>query len=224
MNVALRRIDDRAARIQQTVARHALAARAVKRAFDVLVALVGLVIAAPLLAVVAALIWLESGGPVLYRQRRMGYGHRPFVIGKLRTMDDAGRVTRVGRLLRPTGLDELPQLWHVLVGQMSVVGPRPEVLDRVPRWERELPDYWARHLMRPGITGWAQVNGLRGDVSIPERLRYDLQYLATWSLRVDALVLWRTLGTIWRDTRRTYQPQGGMGGVTAPETARSQEI
>src|SRR5437762_75475 len=127
-----------------------------------------LVLTAPLLAVVAALIWIESGGPVLFRQPRMGRGGRPFVISKLRTMDSHGRVTRVGRLLRPTGIDELPQLWHVLKGQMSVVGPRPEVLDRVPRWDRELPDYWARHLMRPGITGWAQVNGLRGDVSIPE--------------------------------------------------------
>jgi lipopolysaccharide/colanic/teichoic acid biosynthesis glycosyltransferase len=190
--------------LEQLVARQPRVALFLKRLFDVAFAALALVVTAPLLVVVAALIWIESGGPILFRQPRMGRGGRPFVISKLRTMDRDGRVTRVGRLLRPTGIDELPQLWHVLQGQMSVVGPRPEVLDRVPRWDRELPDYWARHLMRPGITGWAQVNGLRGDVSIPERLRHDLQYLCTFSLGLDARILWRTMATIWRDTRRTY--------------------
>jgi lipopolysaccharide/colanic/teichoic acid biosynthesis glycosyltransferase len=204
MTVVMRRTEGRAATVQHLVARHSRVARAIKRLFDVGFALTGLLLTAPILALVAALIRLESGGPVLFRQPRMGHGHRPFVISKLRTMTDDGRITRVGRWLRPTGIDELPQLWHVLVGDMSVVGPRPEVLDRVPRWDREIPDYWARHLMRPGITGWAQVNGLRGDVSIPERLRYDLQYLGTWSLRLDLRILWRTMATVWRDTRRTY--------------------
>jgi lipopolysaccharide/colanic/teichoic acid biosynthesis glycosyltransferase len=198
--------ESRADLVQHLVARHSRAGRAVKRLFDVAFAAVALLLAAPLLALVALLIRLDSPGPVLFRQRRMGLGHRPFVISKLRTMDRAGRVTRVGRLLRPTGIDELPQLWHVLTGQMSVVGPRPEVLDRVPRWDRELPDYWARHLMRPGITGWAQVNGLRGDISpIPERLRHDLHYLSTWTLALDAQILWRTFATVWRDTARTYR-------------------
>jgi len=204
MTVVMRKPAGRAVLVQELVARQSRVARAAKRLFDIVFATLILLVTAPLLAVVAALIWMESGGPVLFRQPRMGHGHRPFVIGKLRTMDSDGRVTRVGRMLRPTGIDELPQLWHVLTGEMSVVGPRPEVLDRVPRWEGELPDYWARHLMRPGITGWAQVNGLRGDVSIPERLHYDLQYLCTWSLRLDAVVLWRTMATVWRDTRLTY--------------------
>jgi lipopolysaccharide/colanic/teichoic acid biosynthesis glycosyltransferase len=204
MTVVMRRPEGRAAMVQHLVARHSRLGRAIKRLFDITFALVGLLLTGPILLLVSALIWLESGGPVLFRQPRMGTGHHPFVINKLRTMTDDGRVTRVGRWLRPTGIDELPQLWHVLVGDMSVVGPRPEVLDRVPRWDRELPDYWARHLMRPGITGWAQVNGLRGDVSIPERLRYDLQYLCTWSLWLDVRILWRTIATIWQDTRRTY--------------------
>jgi lipopolysaccharide/colanic/teichoic acid biosynthesis glycosyltransferase len=205
VTVAMRRSQSGAQLVERLVARHSPAARAAKRAFDIACAAVGLLVTAPLLAVLAALIRLESGGPVLFRQPRMGRGRRTFVIGKLRTMDEEGRVTRIGRLLRPTGIDELPQLWHVLRGDMSIVGPRPEVLDRVPRWDRELPDYWARHLMRPGITGWAQVNGLRGDVSIPERLRHDLQYLGMWSLMLDARILWRTMATVWRDTRRTYQ-------------------
>jgi lipopolysaccharide/colanic/teichoic acid biosynthesis glycosyltransferase len=205
VTVVMRKPAGRAVLAQEMVARQSRGARAAKRVFDVVFAVLVLVITSPVLAVAAALIWMESGGPVLFRQPRMGHRRRPFVIGKLRTMDGNGRVTRVGRMLRPTGIDELPQLWHVLTGEMSVVGPRPEVLDRVPRWERELPDYWSRHLMRPGITGWAQVNGLRGDVSIPERLHYDLQYLCTWSLRLDAQVLWRTMATVWRDTRLTYR-------------------
>jgi lipopolysaccharide/colanic/teichoic acid biosynthesis glycosyltransferase len=205
VTVALRPVSGMAPLVQQLVERQSPLARAGKRLFDIVFAVLLLALSAPLLVLVSLLIWIESGGPVLFRQPRMGYRHRPFIVSKLRTMDERGRVTRVGRMLRPTGIDELPQLWHVLMGQMSVVGPRPEVLDRVPRWDHELPDYWTRHLMRPGITGWAQVNGLRGDVSIPERLRFDLQYLCTWNLRLDALVLWRTMATIWRDTRRTYR-------------------
>jgi lipopolysaccharide/colanic/teichoic acid biosynthesis glycosyltransferase len=205
VTVVMRKPASRAVLVQELVASQSRLARVLKRLFDVVFASAVLLLSAPILAVVAVLIWIESGGPVLFRQPRMGHRHRPFVISKLRTMDGRGRVTRVGRMLRPTGIDELPQLWHVLKGDMSVVGPRPEVLDRVPRWDRELPDYWTRHLMRPGITGWAQVNGLRGDVSIPERLRYDLQYLCTWSLRLDALVLWRTMATVWRDTVLTYR-------------------
>src|SRR3954451_1687813 len=138
MTVVMRRTEGRAAMVQHLVARHSRLGRAVKRLFDITFAVTGLLLTAPVLLLVSALIWLESGRPILFRQPRMGTGHRPFVINKLRTMAN-GRVTRVGRWLRPTGIDELPQLWHVLVGDMSVVGPRPEVLDRVPRWDRELP-------------------------------------------------------------------------------------
>jgi lipopolysaccharide/colanic/teichoic acid biosynthesis glycosyltransferase len=196
-----RAVDTR--RLERLVAAQPLAARALKRGFDILVAGLGLCLTGPLLLLLAALIRLETRGPALFVQPRMGRGQRPFVIGKLRTMDARGRVTRIGRLLRPTGLDELPQLWHVLTGEMSLIGPRPEVLDRVPRWQREIPWYGARHLMRPGITGWAQVNGLRGDRSfIPERVRLDLEYISSWSLRLDLRILLLTVTTIWRDTRR----------------------
>jgi len=105
------------------------------------------------------------------------------------------------------GLDELPQLWNVLKGEMSIIGPRPEVLDRVGRHEREIPGYRERYAVRPGITGWAQVNGLRGDthVSIAERLRFDVQYLREWSPALDRRILPRTVWTVLRDTFRTFR-------------------
>ncbi len=218
------------AHLERLVAAHPLLARAIKRTVDIAVSSLFLLLTGPLLLLLALLIRLESRGPALYRQPRMGHRQRPFVISKLRTMDQQGRVTRLGRLLRPTGLDELPQLWHVLTGHMSLIGPRPEVLDRVPRWQREIPWYWARHLMRPGITGWAQVNGLRGDRNpahaeaarspapaalgagavnplpsagyITDRVRLDLEYVASWSLLLDLRILLRTVGTVWNDTRR----------------------
>jgi lipopolysaccharide/colanic/teichoic acid biosynthesis glycosyltransferase len=192
------------AALQLRLAQHSRLALACKRGFDIVAAALGLLLAAPLLLLITLLIRLESRGPLVFRQPRMGRGQRPFNMLKLRTMDQAGANTRVGRLLRPLGLDELPQLWHVLVGQMSVVGPRPEVLDRVAGHMERLPHYWARHLMRPGITGWAQVNGLRGEASsIPSRVACDLEYIGNWSLRLDARILLQTVGTVWRDTRRT---------------------
>jgi lipopolysaccharide/colanic/teichoic acid biosynthesis glycosyltransferase len=180
-------------------------ARALKRAVDISAAVLGLVLTAPLLLLLAALVRLDSKGPALYRQRRMGRGQRPFTITKFRSMHPDGSVTRIGRILRPLGIDELPQLWNVLTGEMSLVGPRPEVLDRVPFYLREIPGYANRHFVRPGITGWAQVNGLRGRVSIAERLRFDLQYVATWTLWLDLrIVLWTTVA-VWRDTRRAWR-------------------
>ena len=180
-------------------------ARTVKRLFDVLFASVVLVATAPIVALLAAIIPLESRGSPFYRQLRMGFGQRPFELVKLRTMDADGEPTRIGALLRPLGIDELPQLWNVLKGEMSVVGPRPEVLDRVPGHQRNLPDYWARHLVRPGITGWAQINGLRGHVSIAERLRFDLQYVADWNLLLDVRILVLTARAVWRDSRRAWR-------------------
>jgi lipopolysaccharide/colanic/teichoic acid biosynthesis glycosyltransferase/glycosyltransferase involved in cell wall biosynthesis len=175
---------------------------ALKRALDVALAASGLLVSAPLVAALAALIPLDSPGPALFRQRRTGLDQRPFTMIKLRTMDAQGRVTRVGRLLRPTGLDELPQLWNVLKGDMSLIGPRPEVLERVPCHEADLPHFGARHQIRPGITGWAQVNGLRGNVSIAERLRFDLQYVKERSLALDGRILVRTVSTVVSDTLR----------------------
>jgi lipopolysaccharide/colanic/teichoic acid biosynthesis glycosyltransferase/glycosyltransferase involved in cell wall biosynthesis len=177
-------------------------ALAAKRAIDVGVAATGLLATAPLLGALVALVTLDSSGTAFFHQRRTGREQQPFTMVKLRTFDADGRVTRVGRFLRPTGLDELPQLWNIVVGDMSLIGPRPEIPELVERFTRELPAYPARHLMRPGITGWAQVNGLRGCVSIAERLRFDLEYQRNWSLLLDARILLRTFGTVFRDTIR----------------------
>lgn len=176
-----------------------------KRAIDVVLSLVGLVVTAPMVAVFAAIIRLDSKGPVLYRQMRIGRGGRPFELVKLRTMHQAegARATRVGGVLRPMGLDELPQFWNVLRGDMSVVGPRPERPHLVAQYESELPGYAGRHMVRPGITGWAQIHGLRGRAgSIAERLRFDLEYVRSWNLARDFRILAQTVTAVWRDTRR----------------------
>jgi lipopolysaccharide/colanic/teichoic acid biosynthesis glycosyltransferase len=189
---------------EMIVAQYSRAALAVKRALDVAFAGLGLLLAAPLLAVLAVLIRLDSRGPVLFRQPRVGKRESPFMIVKLRTMDADGQVTRVGRFLRPMGLDEIPQLWNVLKGDMSVIGPRPELLHWWPAWQ-DFPGHDARHLMRPGITGWAQVNGLRGKVPLGDRLRFDLAYTRSWSLGLDWRILMRTLTTVWADTRKALR-------------------
>lgn len=191
--------------LQLVVARQSTVARAAKRLVDVVSSTLGLMLTAPLIVLVTPLIVLESSGPVFFRQCRIGRDGRPFTMLKLRSMDAHGRVTRIGRLLRPLGIDELPQLWHVLTGEMSLVGPRPEIPDLVRRWQRDLHSYAARHVVRPGITGWAQVNGLRGDVSIAERLRFDLQYIREWSLAMDGRILLKSIPTVWRDTRRALR-------------------
>jgi lipopolysaccharide/colanic/teichoic acid biosynthesis glycosyltransferase/glycosyltransferase involved in cell wall biosynthesis len=188
--------------VKRWIANHSPTGRAAKRLLDVSLAASGLLLTAPFLAALAVLIPLDSPGPVLFHQRRRGLDQRPFTLVKLRTMDARGQVTRLGRVLRPTGVDELPQLWNVLRGNMSLIGPRPEVPERVDRFERELPGFGARHLMRPGITGWAQVNGLRGNVSIVKRLQFDIQYLREWSLALDGRILLRTVSTVIGDTIR----------------------
>lgn len=184
-------------------ATHVATAMVAKRAVDVLLAGTGLALTTPLMLGLGVLIVIDSEGPALFRQQRLGLDQRVFTMVKLRTMDREGRVTRMGRLLRPLGLDELPQLWNVLRGDMSLIGPRPEVPERVERFARDLPSYPVRHRMRPGITGWAQVNGLRGDVPIAERLRFDLEYLRSWSLAMDGRILMRTVPAVWGDTLRS---------------------
>ena len=194
--------------------------RATKRCGDIVFALVGIVVTAPLVVVLSALIRLDSKGRVLFRQTRIGRDGRPFRLVKLRSMHEGktnqgktnegksrvgqgGRVTRMGRLLRPMGLDELPQLWNVLLGHMSVVGPRPERPHLVAAYEATLPGYADRHVVRPGITGWAQIHGLRGgDRPISERLQFDLEYVRTWNPAKDLLILALTLNAVLRDTRR----------------------
>lgn len=181
--------------------------RVLKRAADVVGALAALILASPVVAAAAVLIKATSRGPVFYRQERCGETGTAFSLVKLRTMHtdaedrtgpvftqrDDPRVTRTGAFLRRYNLDELPQLWNVLVGDMSLVGPRPERPHFVDQFKTEIGRYMWRHVSKPGITGWAQVNGLRGNTSIPERIKYDLFYLENWSLAFDFKILVKTL-------------------------------
>jgi lipopolysaccharide/colanic/teichoic acid biosynthesis glycosyltransferase len=195
------------------------AARWSKRAFDVIVATLLLLVSAPVMAVLAVLVRLTPG-PVIYRQTRVGEGGRPFMIYKLRTMtrdaEAAGeavfaaavdaRVTRVGRFMRATHLDELPQLWNVLKGDMSMVGPRPERPEFIRMLEASIP-FWSRRLLiKPGITGWAQVRcGYARDAeSSAEKLSYDFWYLRHRSLAVDIAVCVSTLALVLGDLRPAW--------------------
>ncbi|MFE8974630.1 sugar transferase [Streptomyces cyaneofuscatus] len=191
---------------------HRPVSHAAKRVMDALLAGTGLVLLSPLMAVCALAVRLSDGPGVIFRQERVGRHGRPFVLLKFRTLRPAdaqesatrwnvasdGRMSRAGRLLRRSSLDELPQLWNVLRGDMSLVGPRPERPFFVAQFSRTHPGYQARHRMPVGITGLAQVNGLRGDTSIEERARFDNRYIETWSLWQDACVLARTVGSFFR--------------------------
>jgi Undecaprenyl-phosphate glucose phosphotransferase len=178
----------------------------VKRAFDLLFSTVFLAVLAPVLVLVALAIKLTSRGPVLYRQERVGLDGKPFAMLKFRTMqanaEEAGprfaeradpRATPVGAFLRRTSLDELPQLLNVLVGDMSLVGPRPERPVFIARFRRRIPRYQLRHMVKAGMTGWAQIHGLRGKTSIAKRVEYDLYYIEHWSLLLDLRILLRTI-------------------------------
>ena len=186
--------------------------RLAKRAIDLVGAISGIILTAPFVAIAAALIRRESPGPVLFRQTRIGAHHQPFVMLKLRTMHlgaeaedarrqstapDDPRVLRVGRLLRRWNIDELPQLWNVLAGDMSLVGPRPERPYHVDRLSDRIPHYLPRHLAKPGMTGWAQINGCRGEGDLERRIQHDIYYLENWSLVLDLQVLVLTL-VRWR--------------------------
>jgi len=184
--------------------------RIVKRSFDVVVSSGLLVLGAPLMALLALAVRLGSRGPVLYRQQRVGRDGRIFSILKFRTMhQDAERLTgpvfaqasdprrtRFGRWLRAWSLDELPQLYNVVRGDMSLVGPRPERPVFVQEFRHSIPRYFERHKVRSGITGWAQVNGLRGDTPLEERTRYDIHYVENWSLVFDVKILVMTLRSV----------------------------
>jgi exopolysaccharide biosynthesis polyprenyl glycosylphosphotransferase len=180
-----------------------------KRAFDVVVSSALLVLAAPVLGAIALGIRLSAGAPVLYRQERMGLDGHVFPMLKFRTMvpdaerdtgpvwarRDDPRETRIGSFLRRTSLDELPQLWNVLRGDMSLVGPRPERPVFIEQFRREVPGYMLRHKVKAGLTGWAQVHRWRGDTSLHERIEHDLYYIRNWSLGLDVRIL---LMTLWR--------------------------
>jgi Undecaprenyl-phosphate glucose phosphotransferase len=177
-----------------------------KRTVDITLGAALLALFSPLMALVALLVKCSSRGPVLFKQERVSFDGTPFKIIKFRTMytnaESAGpgwtkpgdsRVTPLGRLLRSTSLDELPQLFNVLRGDMSIVGPRPERPVYIQEFRRRIPRYMLRHKVPAGITGWAQVHGWRGDTSIDKRIEYDLYYIENWSLFFDLKILWLTL-------------------------------
>ena len=178
-----------------------------KRAFDIVFGAIALVIFSPVLLVTALLIKCTSEGPVIFKQERVGLHNKPFQMYKFRTMElqkpseekkewttrDDPRVTKVGRVLRRTSIDELPQLFNVLLGDMSLVGPRPERPFFVEKFKEEIPRYMIKHQVRPGMTGWAQVNGYRGDTSIRKRIDCDLYYIENWTMGLDIKILFLTI-------------------------------
>lgn len=177
-----------------------------KRAVDIFGALVALVLFSPIMVLAAALIRLTSPGPVIFSQERVGLHNRPFKMYKFRSMEVQApdkekvqwttprdpRVTPIGKIIRKTSIDEMPQLFNVLVGDMSLVGPRPERPLFVERFKEEIPRYMIKHQVRPGMTGWAQINGYRGDTSIAKRIEHDLYYIENWTLGLDFKILFLT--------------------------------
>ena len=176
----------------------------VKRLFDILASGLGMIVLSPLLLVLAIGVKLSSPGPILFRQERVGYNRRSFMMLKFRSMrvnaeentawtkDSDPRKTKFGSFIRKFSLDELPQLWNVFVGDMSLVGPRPELPYFVEQFRETIPLYMVKHQVRPGITGWAQVNGYRGDTSIEKRIEYDIWYIDNWSPLLDLKILFMT--------------------------------
>jgi exopolysaccharide biosynthesis polyprenyl glycosylphosphotransferase len=189
-----------------------------KRGMDILFTSITLVFASPFLLLTAILVKLDSPGPVFHVQERMGLDAKPFKIIKFRSMkpdaeqagpgwtvEDDPRRTKVGTIMRRFNIDELPQLINILVGDMSLVGPRPERPVYVEQFRQSIPRYMDRHREKAGLTGWAQVNGLRGDTSIMERTKYDLWYIENWSLALDIKIILRTLGqTLLGSNRNAY--------------------
>jgi lipopolysaccharide/colanic/teichoic acid biosynthesis glycosyltransferase len=199
-----------------------------KRAFDVIGACLGLALLGPVLAVLAVACRIVQGRPVLHRATRAGRGARPFTLLKLRTMSDARgadgalladaeRITRLGRVLRSTSLDELPQLWNVLRGDMSLVGPRPLPMAYLPRYTDEEAH---RHDVRPGVTGWAQVNG-RNALPWDERLALDVWYVRNATLLLDLKVLLRTVARV---ARRSGISEDGVATMSELRPERSDQI
>lgn len=177
-----------------------------KRAMDLAGSAVGLILLSPYMMLLALLIKLDSPGPIIYVQERMGLDAKPFPVFKFRSMradaeangpgwtvKDDPRITRLGRFIRKYSIDELPQLINVLLGDMSLVGPRPEQPAFVEQFRAMIPRYMERHREKAGMTGWAQVNGLRGDTSIMERTKYDLWYIENWSVWLDIKIIIRTI-------------------------------
>lgn len=177
-----------------------------KRVMDIFGAIVAIILFSPFMLVAAIGIKLTSKGPLIFKQERVGLHNRPFKMYKFRTMEvqkeeeekkgwtkkDDPRVTKIGKILRKTSIDEMPQFFNVLKGDMSLVGPRPERPLFVEKFREEIPRYMIKHQVRPGLTGWAQVNGYRGDTSIRKRIEYDLYYIENWTMGFDLKILFLT--------------------------------
>lgn len=178
-----------------------------KRIVDIVTALAGLVVSAPVMVGAAIAVGCTSRGPIIFKQERIGLHNKPFKMYKFRTMEvqkpskeaqgwttkDDPRVTKVGKFLRRTSIDELPQLFNILKGNMSVVGPRPERPQFVEKFKEEIPRYMVKHQVRPGLTGWAQINGYRGDTSIKRRIEYDIFYIENWTMSFDIKIMFLTI-------------------------------
>lgn len=178
-----------------------------KRAIDVVGSLVGLIIASPVMLIAAVFVKTSSPGPIIFKQERVGLHNKPFYMYKFRTMEmqkpsqekkawtvkGDPRVTKVGKILRKTSLDELPQLFNILAGEMSLVGPRPDRPLFVEKFKEEVPRYMIKHQVRPGLTGWAQINGYRGDTSIRKRIEYDIFYIENWTMSLDFKIMFLTI-------------------------------
>lgn len=183
--------------------------KVVKRAMDIIGSACGIVLLSPLLLFLAILVKISSPGPVIFKQERVGLHGKPFYMYKFRSMEqqsedeekkawtvrDDPRVTGIGRLMRRTSLDELPQLFNILKGDMSLIGPRPERPLFVERFKEEIPRYMVKHQVRPGLTGWAQVNGYRGDTSIKKRIDCDIYYIENWTISFDIKIFLLTFFT-----------------------------
>lgn len=192
----------------------------IKRVSDVVLSLLILVLIAPVLVLIAILVKASSPGPILFRQRRYGLDGKEIVVYKFRSMSvmedgavvrqatrDDDRITPIGRFLRRTSLDELPQFINVLQGRMSIVGPRPHAVAHNEEYRKRIKGYMVRHKVKPGITGWAQVNGFRGETDklekMESRIEHDLEYLRNWSLRLDLSIIFRTVWVVLKD-RQAY--------------------
>ena len=179
----------------------------VKRVMDIIGSVIGIIVASPVMLVLCILIKITSPGPLIYRQERVGLHNQTFWMYKFRSMEiqpvaeekkawtvkNDPRVTGIGRFMRRTSLDELPQLFNILKGDMSLVGPRPERPFFVEKFREEIPRYMVKHQVRPGLTGWAQVNGYRGDTSIRKRIEYDLYYIENWTVGLDIKIMFMTI-------------------------------
>ncbi|MEJ1964015.1 MAG: exopolysaccharide biosynthesis polyprenyl glycosylphosphotransferase [Gammaproteobacteria bacterium] len=187
-----------------------------KRATDIVIGSLSLLLVSPIMIMIALAVKLTSRGPILFRQRRYGLNGEEIMVYKFRSMtvcEDGAvvtqatkadtRITPLGRILRKSSLDELPQLFNVLEGKMSVVGPRPHAVAHNEQYRKLIDGYMIRHKVRPGITGLAQVNGLRGETETVEKMRdrvkYDLEYLTHWSPWLDVKIVFKTVAVLWRD-------------------------